>query len=171
MMNAKLAMFEKQHAKTHLPKFDVGDTVDVIVKIQEGDKERKQTFQGTVIAIRGGGINTFFTVRRLVQGEGVERVFPLHSPSVVTVNVVRKGKVRRAKLYYLRNRVGKATKVKEKIWTVSEAQEAALSATTAAQEVLGSQEQEKLDAKKEARKEKREAKKTGKDVKKPAPKK
>jgi large subunit ribosomal protein L19 len=135
-MNAKLEAYTKKYMKKHLPQFDIGDTVDVVSKILEGDKERKQTFQGTVIAIHGAGINIMFTVRRIVQGEGVERVFPLHSPRLVTVRVVRKGKVRRAKLYYLRGRVGKATKVKEKIWKLSEAQEAAASADGAAQEVL-----------------------------------
>lgn len=135
-MNVKLESYVKKYMKKRLPKFDVGDTVDVIVKILEGDKERKQTFQGTVISIHGAGINVMFTVRRIVQGEGVERVFPLHSPRLVTVRVVRKGKVRRAKLYYLRDRVGKATKVKEKIWALSEAQEAAASADGAAEEIL-----------------------------------
>ncbi len=100
--------------KEKRPKFRIGDTVDVHVKIVEADKERIQIFNGTVIGRRGSGINETFTVRRIVAGEGVERIFPIHSPSVVTVEVVRPGKVRRAKLYYLRERVGKATKVKER---------------------------------------------------------
>lgn len=100
---------------TPLPFFEVGDTVDVFVRIREGEKERTQVFSGTVIRVRGGrGIRGTFTVRRIVAGEGVERVFPFHSPHVQDVQVKRKGKVRRAKLYYLRDRVGKATKVKER---------------------------------------------------------
>jgi large subunit ribosomal protein L19 len=100
---------------TPLPDFNVGDSIDVHVRIREGEKERTQVFHGTVIRIRGGrGMRGSFTVRRIVAGEGVERIFPFHSPRVVDVIVKRKGKVRRAKLYYLRDRVGKATKVKEK---------------------------------------------------------
>ncbi|MBI5366497.1 MAG: 50S ribosomal protein L19 [Planctomycetes bacterium] len=96
--------------------FDIGDTIDVHVKIVEGDKERIQVFTGTVIKKKGGGLRETFTVRRIVQGEGVERIFPMHSPKVHDVVVKKKGKVRRAKLYYLRDRVGKATKVKERVW-------------------------------------------------------
>jgi len=95
--------------------FEVGDTVKVYVKVKEGARERIQIFEGTVIAKKHGGINEAFTVRRVPYGVGVERVFPVHCPSVAKVEVVRKGKVRRAKLYYLRNRVGKASKVKEKL--------------------------------------------------------
>lgn len=94
--------------------FDIGDTVDVKVKITEGDKSRIQNFTGTVIARQHGGLRESFTVRRLVDGEGVERTFPLHSPHVVGVEVKRKGVVRRAKLYFLRDRVGKATRLREK---------------------------------------------------------
>jgi large subunit ribosomal protein L19 len=107
-------------AQSHLRKeplgeFEVGDTVNVHTRIKEGDKERVQLFNGTVIAkYRGQGkINATFVVRRMVAGEGVERTFPAHSPRIVKVEVTRRGKVRRAKLFYLRNRVGKATKVKE----------------------------------------------------------
>lgn len=99
--------------KEATPEFEIGDTVKVDVKIREGDKERIQSFEGTVIAKRGSGVAETFTVRRLSYGVGVERVFPIHSPNVADVKVVRKGKVRRAKLYYLRGRVGKAAKVKE----------------------------------------------------------
>jgi large subunit ribosomal protein L19 len=97
--------------------FKVGDTVNVHTKIKEGDKERIQIFNGTVISRRGGHgeINDSFTVRRIVAGEGVERVFPVHSPRVDKVEVTRRGQVRRAKLYYLRDRVGKATKVREQL--------------------------------------------------------
>lgn len=138
--------YTTKYLKKHLPKFDIGDTVDVIIKIQEGEKERKQTFQGTVIARNGHGIAERFTVRRIVQGEGVERVFPMHSPSLVTVKVKRKGKVRRAKLYYLRDRIGKATKVKEKIWSSSEAKRIAKLADDAAQEAEGSKNKEVEEA-------------------------
>jgi large subunit ribosomal protein L19 len=101
--------------KEKLPEFQVGDTVDVHVKIKEGDKERVQVFTGTVIKIQGGkGIRGTFTVRRIVAGEGVERTFPFHSPVVGDVKVKRPGKVRRARLFYLRDRVGKSTKVKER---------------------------------------------------------
>lgn len=99
--------------KTEIPKFSVGDTVKVNVRIVEGDKERLQAFGGVVIAKRGGGIHETFTVRRIVNNEGVERVFPVHSPRVASVEVVRSGKTRRAKLYFLRDRVGKATRLKE----------------------------------------------------------
>ena len=106
---------ERTCMKATIPVFKVGDSVDVRVRIREGDKERVQTFSGTVIRIKGGrGIRGSFTVRRIVQGEGVERVFPFHSPTIEGVIVKRPGKVRRAKLYYLRERVGKATKVKAK---------------------------------------------------------
>jgi len=105
---------ERQHMKDNLPEFSIGDTVDVHVRIVEGEKERTQIFNGTVIARKGSGMRETFTVRRIVQGEGVERTFPIHSPKVVTVEVKRRGRVRRAKLYYLRDRVGKATRVKEK---------------------------------------------------------
>jgi len=101
--------------KEDAPVYEIGDTVRVDVKIREGDKERIQAFEGTVIAESGSGITRTFTVRRLSYGVGVERVFPVHSPNVAKVTVVRKGKVRRAKLYYLRGRVGKAAKVKESL--------------------------------------------------------
>ncbi|MBI4601735.1 MAG: 50S ribosomal protein L19 [Planctomycetes bacterium] len=105
----------EKYLKKALPTFKVGDVVDVHVKIKEGEKERIQVFTGTVIKIKGGkGISGSFTVRRIVQGEGVERIFPFHSPAVEDVQVRRPGRVRRAKLYYLRERVGKATKVKER---------------------------------------------------------
>ena len=100
--------------KEKIPDFRIGDTVDVHVRITEGEKERTQIFNGTVISRKGTGIRETFTVRRIVASEGVERVFPLHSPNILDVVVKRPGKVRRAKLYYLRDRVGKATKVKER---------------------------------------------------------
>ena len=113
-MNAMQKMTEGM-IKENQPKFEVGDTVRVAVRIKEGDKERIQAFEGTVIAKKHGGINETFTVRRVAHGCGIERVFPLHSPVVSKVEIVRCGKVRRAKLYYLRDRVGKAAKVKEQI--------------------------------------------------------
>ena len=97
------------------PQFEIGDTVRVSVNIREGERERIQMFEGTVIARRGSGVAETFTVRRVSYGVGVERVFPVHSPNVVAVQTVRKGRVRRSKLYYLRDRVGKAAKVKEQI--------------------------------------------------------
>ena len=105
---------ERQQMKADLPEFEIGDTVDVHVQIVEGDKERIQVFNGTVIGRKGGGINASFTVRRIVQGEGVERSFPLHSPKIAKIEVTRRGLVRRAKLYYLRGKVGKAARIKEK---------------------------------------------------------
>ncbi len=104
---------EAKYGKKRLPVVHVGDTVQVDYLIREGEKERVQVFNGTVIAISGRGINRTITVRRIVQGEGVERVFPLHGPRVQAVRVSRRGDVRRAKLYYLRDRTGKRTRVKE----------------------------------------------------------
>ena len=100
--------------RTDLPKFNIGDTVKVHVKIIEGTRERIQVFEGTVIAKKHGGIQETFTVRRVSYGVGVERTFPVNSPKIAKIEITRRGKVRRAKLYYLRDRVGKATKVKEK---------------------------------------------------------
>lgn len=97
------------------PEFSIGDTVKVSVKIREGERERIQMFEGTVIARRGSGVSETFTVRRVSYGVGVERVFPYNSPNVADVEVVRRGRVRRSKLYYLRDRVGKAAKVKEQL--------------------------------------------------------
>ena len=105
-----LKMISNSSMKENVPEFNVGDTVKVHVQIKEGDKSRIQIFEGTVIAKKHGGINETFTVRRVAHGCGIERVFPLHAPAVDKVEVVRHGKVRRAKLYYLRDRVGKAAK-------------------------------------------------------------
>ena len=104
-----------QYMKDELPQMNVGDTVRVHVKIKEGARERVQVFEGTIIARKHGGIEESITVRRLSYGVGCEKVFPVHSPSIVKVETVRHGKVRRAKLYYLRNRLGKAAKVKERV--------------------------------------------------------
>ena len=110
-----LKLISQPSMKTEVPELNIGDTVRVSVKIKEGEKERIQMFEGTVIARHGGGISETFTVRRVAYGVGVEKTFPLHSPNVAGIDVTRSGKVRRAKLYYLRDRVGKASKVKEKI--------------------------------------------------------
>ncbi len=105
---------EKEQLKSDLPIIYVGDTIKVGVRIQEGGKERVQPYEGTVIAMRNGGINETITVRRVFQGVGVERVFLLHSPRVANIQILRRGKARRAKLYYLRDRVGKATRLKQR---------------------------------------------------------
>lgn len=110
-----LKLISDSSLKKDAPAVNIGDTVKVHVKIKEGDKYRIQVFEGTVIAKKHGGINETFTVRRVAHGCGIERVFPVHSPVVDKVEVVRSGKVRRSKLYYLRDRVGKAAKVKEQI--------------------------------------------------------
>jgi large subunit ribosomal protein L19 len=107
--------FTNEQLKKELPEVNVGDTIRVHNKIKEGTRERVQLFEGTVIAKHGGGISETFTVRRVAYGVGVEKTFPIHSPNVEKVDVIRHGKVRRAKLYYLRDRVGKASKVKERI--------------------------------------------------------
>ena len=103
---------EREGMKSDVPAFEIGDTVKVVVKIKEGDKERLQAFEGVVISRKNGGIRETFTVRKISYGVGVEKTFPLHSPKIVTIEVVRKGKPRRAKLYYIRALTGKAAKVK-----------------------------------------------------------
>src|SRR3954447_5936137 len=113
MRNAILDAVEQAHLKKDVPVFHVGDTVDVHTRIVEGDKERIQVFSGTVIMKKGAGINETFTVRRIVNNEGVERIFPLHSPFITKVVAKRSGETRRAKLFYLRHRVGKATRLTE----------------------------------------------------------
>lgn len=110
-----LKLIANDSVKNDTPEFKIGDTVRVDVNIREGERERIQVFEGTVIARKGSGVSETFTVRRVSYGVGVERVFPLHSPNVKNITVVRKGRVRRAKLYYLRDRVGKAAKVKEQL--------------------------------------------------------
>jgi large subunit ribosomal protein L19 len=105
---------ESKSLRKKIPHFEIGDIVDVHCRIQEGDKERTQVFTGTVIARKGRGINETFTVRRIVNNEGVERIFPVHSPNVLDVKAVRSGKTRRAKLYYLRKRTGKAVRLSQR---------------------------------------------------------
>ena len=117
MQNRLLSVVEESSMKPSVPKFDIGDTVDVHVRILEGDKERIQIYNGVVIARSGSGTREMFVVRRIVQGEGVERKFPIHSPRIADIVVKRSGKVRRAKLYYLRERSGKAVRLKERFST------------------------------------------------------
>ncbi len=110
----KIELVERAQQKSDIPEFGPGDTVRVHTKVREGGRERVQVFEGVVIARRGGGLRETFTVRRISHGVGVERIFPLHSPNLVRIEVVRRGQVRRAKLYYLREKVGKETRIKEK---------------------------------------------------------
>jgi len=112
-MNELIRSIEAEQLRTDLADFKVGDTVKVHVKIKEGNRERIQVFEGTVLKRQNGGIRETFTVRRVAYGVGVEKTFPVHAPTIEKIEVVRRGKVRRAKLFYLRNRVGKASKVKE----------------------------------------------------------
>jgi len=113
MMN-KLQEAVQGQLKTDIPEFNAGDTVEMDMRVVEGGKERIQKYRGVVIARKGGGIEETFTVRKISNGVGVERIFPLHSPMIANLNVVRRGKVRRAKLHYLRGRSGKATRIEEK---------------------------------------------------------
>ena len=114
-MNDIIKSIEAEQLKENVPQFNVGDTVKVYGKIKEGNRERIQVFEGTVLKKQGGSNRETFTVRKISNGVGVEKTWPLHSPNVERVEVVRRGKVRRAKLYYLRDRVGKAAKVKERV--------------------------------------------------------
>ena len=114
-MNVIIDAIEKEMIKTDLPELNPGDTVKVFVRIKEGNKERTQAFEGVIIKIQGSGSNRSITVRKIFQGVGLERVFPIHSPRIESIKVLRRGSVKRAKLYYLRERVGKATRIKEKM--------------------------------------------------------
>lgn len=114
-MSKIIEMLEKEQLRTDLPEIQVGDTVRVMVKVIEGTRERLQAFEGIIIKIQNGGIRRTFTVRRVSYGVGVERTFPYNSPRVGAIEIIRHGRVRRAKLYYLRNRTGKAAKVRERI--------------------------------------------------------
>ena len=110
----RMAELSREGLRTDLPAFQAGDTLKVLVRVREGDKERLQAFEGLCIGKRGGGVTESFRVRKVSAGVGVERVFPLHSPSIASIEVVRRGRVRRAKLYYLRNVSGKAARIREK---------------------------------------------------------
>ncbi len=110
----RLTAVEREHIKSNVPSFRAGDTVRVHIKVAEGGRDRLQAFEGVVIGRRGGGLREAFTVRRISHGVGVERTFPLHSPRVEKIEILRAGRVRRAKLYYLREKVGKETRIKEK---------------------------------------------------------
>lgn len=114
MKTELLDAVESKSLKTDIPYFEIGDTVDVQCRIKEGEKERVQIFTGTVLSRKGRGVNETFTVRRVQGNEGVERIFPLHSPNVIDVKAIRSGKTRRAKLYYLRDRVGKAVRLPQR---------------------------------------------------------
>ena len=114
-MNAIIKEIEKDMMKTDLPQLNAGDTVKVFVKIKEGNKERVQGYEGVIIKTQGAGANYSITVRRVFQGVGLERVFPVHSPRIESIKVLRRGSVKRARLYYLRDRIDKATRIKEKI--------------------------------------------------------
>jgi len=131
MKNHYIALVEASAARADAPKFDIGDTVDVHQRILEGQKERVQIFSGVVIARRGEGIREMFKVRRIVQGEGVERTFPVNSPKIAKIEVKRTGRVRRAKLFYLRDRVGKATRLRERALKPAEIAAAAAAAEEA----------------------------------------
>ncbi len=128
MIHPVLAKVEEAAKKTTLPQFAIGDTVTVNVRIAEGEKERVQSYTGVVIARRGQGMGESFTVRRIVNNEGVERIFPIHSPKIASVEVVRSGQVRRAKLYYLRDRVGKSRRLRDRKRLAGKTPEAAAEA-------------------------------------------
>jgi large subunit ribosomal protein L19 len=123
---------ENEGLKTNIPAFNPGDTLRVMVRVREGEKERLQAFEGVCIARRGGGVNESFTVRKISAGVGVERIFPLQSPTIAEIGVVRKGRVRRAKLYFLRRLAGKAARIREKRGALGAATAAASTATNAA---------------------------------------
>ena len=131
MINRLIETVEQNYLKKNIPQFQVGDTVDVATRIIEGEKERIQVFSGTVIMKKGRGINETFTVRRIVNNEGVERIFPIHSPYISKVTVKRSGETRRAKLFYLRDRVGKATRLTEARKTKKEEGSASASSSEA----------------------------------------
>jgi len=115
MKNPIIDAMEKEMMKTDLPELNPGDTVKVFVRIKEGNKERTQAFEGVIIKIQGSRSNRSVTVRKIFQGVGLERVFPIHSPRIESIKILRRGSVKRAKLYYLRDRIGKATRIKEKM--------------------------------------------------------
>jgi large subunit ribosomal protein L19 len=123
-MDPRIAEIEQEYQRDDLPAFDAGDTVRVRIQVTEGDKTRIQPFEGICIAKKGSGVSETFTVRKISGGVGVERIFPIHSPAIESVEVVRRGSVRRAKLYYLRGRRGKKARVREKAWWLDQQEEA-----------------------------------------------
>ena len=149
MQNKFMELVEQASMKSTLPKFEIGDTVDVHVRILEGEKERVQLFNGVVIARSGVKTREMFVVRRIVQGEGVERKFPLHSPRIADIVVKRSGKVRRAKLYYLRQRSGKAVRLKERFSATATAE--AKAAKTERRAARAAKKADKAKAKAEAK--------------------
>lgn len=140
MKNALLQKLENKFRRSNPVDFEIGDTVVVTVRIIEGEKERLQDFEGTVIARRGHGLDEMFTVRKIVANEGVERTFPLHSPKIAAIKTSRSGKVRRAKLYYLRDRVGKSRKLRERRITAEQRKAASEARTAKARAVAEAQE-------------------------------
>ena len=122
-MDPRIAEIEQEYRRDDLPAFEAGDSVRVRVRVKEGDKERIQPFEGICIAKGGSGVSETFTVRKVSGGIGVERIFPLHSPSIASIEVIRRGSVRRAKLYYLRERRGKKARVREKAWWLDKIRE------------------------------------------------
>ncbi len=149
MRNALYDVVDKKYKRTNAIDFEIGDTVVVTIRIIEGGKERLQDFEGTVIARRGRGLDQMFTVRRIVANEGVERAFPLHSPRIAAIKTVRSGKVRRCKLYFLRDRVGKARRLRER--RISAAARAAAAQARAEKARALREAQEAVDAAKGAR--------------------
>lgn len=167
MLSPLLQLVEKGTTKSDIPKFQVGDRIEIHQRILDGAKERIQVFEGDVIALNHGGARETVTVRRLVQGEGVERIFPVHSPRIAKIVVKKAGMVRRAKLYYLRDRVGKATKIRDDVKRQTQidanlktaAETAAKAAQEAAEAAKATGGESKTAAKKRARKEAEAAKK------------
>lgn len=151
MQNAFMELIERSSMKEKIPHFEIGDTVDVHVRILEGEKERIQIFNGVVIARSGTKTREMFVVRRIVQGEGVERKFPIHSPRIADVVVKRSGKVRRAKLYYLRDRTGKAVRLKERFHTSTATPAEAKAAKDAKRATRIANKEAKLKAKADAK--------------------
>jgi len=146
-MNSVIKAIELEYMKKEAPQFDVGDTVKVMVKVVEGNRERLQAYEGICIAKKSGGVRETFTVRRVSFGVGIERIFPIHSPRIDRVEVIRKGRVRRAKLYYLRSLSGKAARIEEKI-TVSKKDKAPKAKTATKATAPKVQETAKAEAKK-----------------------
>lgn len=145
-MDPKIREIEQEYMREDIPAFEPGDTVRVRVRVKEGDKERLQAFEGVCISRRGSGVNETFTVRKVSGGVGVERIFPLHTPSIAGIEVVRRGHVRRAKLYYLRKLRGKKARVRERSWWLDQAEDVAGSAEAAPEEAPGPEAEAEAEA-------------------------